>query len=126
MTPMFRALSVRNYRLYFTGQVLSNTGTWMQRVAQDWLVLDLSGTSGVALGITTGTGVEVGNARSTIVVHAKVFDGLQRGVIVIESIWPNSAFEGGIGVNSLIGADPGAPNGGAVFHDSAVWVRRRA
>ena len=54
MTPMFRALSVRNYRLYFTGQVLSNTGTWMQRVAQDWLVLDLSGTSGVALGITTG------------------------------------------------------------------------
>ena len=40
VTPMFRALSVRNYRLYFTGQVLSNTGTWMQRVAQDWLVLD--------------------------------------------------------------------------------------
>ncbi len=51
---MFRALSVRNYRLYFTGQVLSNTGTWMQRVAQDWLVLDLSGASGIALGITTG------------------------------------------------------------------------
>jgi MFS family permease len=51
---MFRALSVRNYRLYFTGQVLSNTGTWMQRVAQDWLVLTLSGGSGVALGITTG------------------------------------------------------------------------
>jgi MFS family permease len=54
MTPMFRALSVRNYRLYFFGQVLSNAGTWMQRVAQDWLVLDLSGSSGVALGITTG------------------------------------------------------------------------
>ncbi|MBI1378013.1 MAG: MFS transporter [Frankiales bacterium] len=51
---MFRALSVRNYRLYFSGQVLSNAGTWMQRVAQDWLVLDLSGSSGVALGITTG------------------------------------------------------------------------
>jgi MFS family permease len=51
---MFRALSVRNYRLYFLGQVLSNTGTWMQRVAQDWLVLDLSGSSGAALGITTG------------------------------------------------------------------------
>ena len=54
MSAMFRALSVRNYRLYFTGQVLSNAGTWMQRVAQDWLVLDLSGTSAVALGITTG------------------------------------------------------------------------
>jgi len=50
---MFRALEVRNYRLYFGGQVLSNAGTWMQRVAQDWLVLDLSGGSAVALGITT-------------------------------------------------------------------------
>jgi anaerobic selenocysteine-containing dehydrogenase len=76
------------------------------------------------LGIATGERVQVGNARNTIIVHAKAFDGVQRGVIVIESIWPNSAFEGGIGVNSLIGADPGAPNGGAVFHDSAVWVRR--
>lgn len=54
MTPTFRSLSVRNYRLYFGGQLLSNTGTWMQRVAQDWLVLTLSGGSGVALGITTG------------------------------------------------------------------------
>jgi len=51
---MFRALSVRNYRLFLAGQVLSNSGTWMQRVAQDWLVLDLSGSSGTALGITTG------------------------------------------------------------------------
>ncbi len=54
MTPTFRSLSVRNYRLYFSGQLLSNTGTWMQRVAQDWLVLTLSGGSGAALGITTG------------------------------------------------------------------------
>jgi anaerobic selenocysteine-containing dehydrogenase len=77
-----------------------------------------------ALGITTGDRIEVGNARGAIVVHANTFDGVQRGVIVIESIWPNAAFEGGIGVNSLIGADPGAPNGGAVFHDSAVWIRR--
>jgi MFS family permease len=32
----------RNYRLFFTGQVISNTGTWMQRVAQAWLVLSLT------------------------------------------------------------------------------------
>ena len=76
------------------------------------------------LGIATGDRVELGNARNTIVVHAKTFDGVQRGVIVLESIWPNSAFEGGIGVNSLIGADSGAPNGGAAFHDSAVWIKR--
>ena len=54
MSPTFRALHVRNYRLYASGQLLSNTGTWMQRVAQDWLVLSLTNGSGVALGITTG------------------------------------------------------------------------
>jgi MFS family permease len=40
----------RNYRLFFTGQVISNTGTWMQRVAQAWLVLSLTH-SPVAVGI---------------------------------------------------------------------------
>ena len=51
-TEMFRALHTRNYRLFASGQLLTNTGTWMQRVAQDWLVLELSG-SGVALGMVT-------------------------------------------------------------------------
>jgi MFS family permease len=51
---MFRALAVRNYRLYAAGALVSNVGTWMQRVGQDWLVLQLSGGSGAALGITTG------------------------------------------------------------------------
>jgi MFS family permease len=54
MSPTFHSLRVRNYRLYATGGLVSNVGTWMQRVAQDWLVLQLSGHSGVALGITTG------------------------------------------------------------------------
>jgi MFS family permease len=54
LSPTFRALSNRNYRLYAAGGVVSNTGTWMQRVAQDWLVLQLTHNSGSALGITTG------------------------------------------------------------------------
>ncbi|MDT4996378.1 MAG: hypothetical protein QOD45_446 [Pseudonocardiales bacterium] len=49
---MFRSLRVRNYRLYASGQLISLTGTWMQRVAQDWLVLTLTN-SGTALGIVT-------------------------------------------------------------------------
>ena len=49
---MFRSLRVRNFRLYVTGQAVSLTGTWMQRVAQDWLVLNLTN-SGTALGIVT-------------------------------------------------------------------------
>ncbi|WP_228773682.1 MFS transporter, partial [Streptomyces eurocidicus] len=48
----FSSLRIRNYRLFATGQVVSNTGTWMQRIAQDWLVLGLTGSS-AAVGITT-------------------------------------------------------------------------
>jgi MFS family permease len=47
---MFRSLRVRNYGLFFTGHAVSITGTWMQRVAQDWLIYTLTD-SGVALGI---------------------------------------------------------------------------
>ncbi|MGB0191205.1 MAG: MFS transporter, partial [Nocardioides sp.] len=53
MSPTFRALSNANYRRYAAGALVSNVGTWMQRVAQDWLVLVLTG-SGAALGIVTG------------------------------------------------------------------------
>ena len=57
MSPTFRALRVRNYRLYALGGVVSNTGTWMQRIAQDWLVLTLhhgsAAEASTALGITT-------------------------------------------------------------------------
>ena len=49
---MFRSLRVANYRLFFVGHSVSVCGTWMQRVAQDWLVFTLTG-SGVALGIAT-------------------------------------------------------------------------
>ena len=54
MSPTFRALHNPNYRRYALGSLISNTGTWMQRVAQDWLVLRLTDGSGTALGITTG------------------------------------------------------------------------
>jgi MFS family permease len=47
----FRSMQVRNFRLYFVGQIVSATGTWMQSIAQSWLVLQLTD-SGVALGIT--------------------------------------------------------------------------
>ena len=49
---MFRALGHRNFRLFFAGAFLSNAGTWMQTVAQSWLVLQLTD-SGTWLGIDT-------------------------------------------------------------------------
>ena len=54
MSPTFHSLSIPNYRRYAAGGVVSNVGTWMQRVAQDWLVLQLTHNSGTAIGITTG------------------------------------------------------------------------
>jgi len=77
-----------------------------------------------ALDAADGDRVRLGNRQGSVVVHAKSFDGLQRGVLVVEGIWPNHAFEEGIGINVLTSADPGLPAGGAVFHDTAVWVRK--
>jgi MFS family permease len=55
MSPTFSSLSIRNYRIYATGAFVSNIGTWMGRVAQDWLVLtELTDHSSQALGIVTG------------------------------------------------------------------------
>ncbi len=79
-----------------------------------------------ALGVAEGDRVELGNARGRVVVHARPRPGQQRGVVVVEGIWPNRHFEGGIGINALTSAEPGYPDGGAVFHDTAVWVRKLA
>ena len=49
---LFSSLRTRNFRLFATGQLFSNTGTWVQRIAQDWLVLSLTG-SATAVGVTT-------------------------------------------------------------------------
>lgn len=75
------------------------------------------------LGLSDGARVRLGNKRGEVLVHAEIFDGLQPGVVVVESIWPNKAFEGGKGLNTLLSADVAPPNGGAVIHDTAVWIR---
>ena len=55
MSAMFSSLAVRNYRLWFAGALVSNIGTWMQRIAQDWLVLtELTDDDATAVGITIG------------------------------------------------------------------------
>jgi anaerobic selenocysteine-containing dehydrogenase len=74
-------------------------------------------------GIADSGAVEIGNKLGVIQLHAKYFDGLLPGVVVIESLWGNADFPGGLGVNALVSDEPGKPDGGAVFHDTAVWVR---
>ncbi|MDH3593422.1 MAG: molybdopterin oxidoreductase family protein [Rhodospirillales bacterium] len=75
------------------------------------------------LGLGAGARVRVGNELGSLVLHLRPFDGVLPEVVVVESIWPNAAFEEGLGINTLVSADPGAPRGGAVFHDTAVWLR---
>ncbi|MEW2317424.1 MFS transporter [Streptomyces bauhiniae] len=53
LASVLRSLTVRNFRLFAAGQIVSATGTWMTVVAQDWLVLDLTGDSGTALATVT-------------------------------------------------------------------------
>jgi anaerobic selenocysteine-containing dehydrogenase len=77
-----------------------------------------------AHGIADGDYVVLGNTRGEVRLHAVLFDGLRRGVLIAESIWPDSAYVDGCGINSLTGADPVAPYGGAAFHDNKVWIRR--
>jgi anaerobic selenocysteine-containing dehydrogenase len=76
-----------------------------------------------ALDLSEGSRVRIGNERGSVVVHTRPFDGLQPGVLVVEGIWPNASFPEGVGINSLTSAEPGRPAGGAVFHDTAVWLK---
>jgi anaerobic selenocysteine-containing dehydrogenase len=78
------------------------------------------------LGLTDGSKVRLGNVRGEVILHVRVSGGQQRGVLVSESIWPSECFEGGIGINALTSDDPGPPWGGAVYHDTAVWMRAEA
>ena len=53
MSPTFQALSHPQYRRYLIAQLSTGIGFWMLRLAQDWIVLDLTGGSGIAVGIAT-------------------------------------------------------------------------
>lgn len=76
------------------------------------------------LDIANGDLVRLGNDRGTVALHARLFDGVRRGVTIVESVWPNKAFVEGIGINALTGADPIGPVGGAAFHDNRIWIRK--
>ncbi|MSP47214.1 MAG: molybdopterin oxidoreductase family protein, partial [Xanthobacteraceae bacterium] len=75
------------------------------------------------LGIADGAEVVIGNKRGQVRLHARVFEGVRRGVLIAESIWPNDAYPDGRGINTVTGADAIAPYGGAAFHDNKVWIR---
>ena len=67
------------------------------------------------LGLVSGDRVRIGNEKGSVVVHARPSDGMQQRVMIVEGIWPNHAFEEGIGINLLTSADPGPPQSAARF-----------
>ena len=76
------------------------------------------------LAIGTGDWVRLANPRGAVLIRARLFAGVRRGVLIAESIWPNAAYPDGRGINTLTGADPIAPYGGAAFHDNRVALEK--
>jgi len=77
-----------------------------------------------ALDLVDGDMLRIGNRQAQTVLWAKSAPGVKPGVVVVEGLWPSEDFPGGVGINALVSAQPAWPAGGAVFHDTAVWLRK--
>ncbi|WP_230531089.1 molybdopterin-containing oxidoreductase family protein [Microvirga roseola] len=77
-------------------------------------------------GIADGDWVRLRNGRGEVFLRARLFDGVRRGVLIAEGIWPNAAHPYGRGINTLTGGDQVAPYGGAAFHDNRVALDKVA
>ncbi len=77
-------------------------------------------------GIADGDWVKLRNHRGEVFLRARLFDGVRRGVLIAEGIWPNAAHPYGRGINTLTGGDQVAPYGGAAFHDNRVALEKAA
>lgn len=106
----------------FLNSSFTETPTSIAREGEPSLLIHPEDAAG--LGIAEGDRVAVENLRGRVVLKARLFDGVLRGVVVSEQIQPARAHEGGRGINTLTGADPVAPVGGAAFHDNRVRVEK--
>jgi anaerobic selenocysteine-containing dehydrogenase len=75
-------------------------------------------------GLSEGCRVRIGNHRGSVLLTATLDEGQQITTLIVEGIWPADAFEEKRAINTLIGDDAVPPNGGAGFHDTAVWLQR--
>lgn len=74
-------------------------------------------------GVTDGGWIRIGNAKGDIRMRATVAATAKPGVVIAEGVWPDDAYDDGIGINILTDAAPVPPAGGSAFHDTAVWLR---
>ncbi|MFT5391168.1 MAG: anaerobic selenocysteine-containing dehydrogenase [Gammaproteobacteria bacterium] len=75
------------------------------------------------IGVVDEDIVCVGNDRGQVELPVRCQEVAIPGTVIVEGVWPNGDFAGGVGINQLVGNDPVAPSGGVAFHDTAVWVR---
>jgi MFS family permease len=99
---MFRSFAVANYRLWFAGALVSNVGTWMQRVAQDWLVLtQLTDDDATAVGVTMA--LQFGPALALLPVTGLVADRFDRRRVLIVTQLAMAALGLGLAAITLTG-----------------------
>ena len=77
-----------------------------------------------AVGLAEGDLATLANRRGEVHLHVVLAEGQRRGTLIAEGLHPNGAHVGGRGINTLVGADPVAPHGGAAFHDVAVSLAK--
>jgi anaerobic selenocysteine-containing dehydrogenase len=106
----------------FLNSTFTETPTSLKREHRPEVMIHPGDAAPLAVG--DGDAVVLGNRRGEVRLHAKLFEGVRRGVLIAESVWPNSAYADGRGINTLTGADAVAPFGGAAFHDNKVWLRK--
>ena len=102
MSAMFRSFAARNYRIWFAGAIVSNVGTWMQRIAQDWLVLtQLTDDDATAVGITMA--LQFGPAVLLLPLTGTVADRMDRRRLLLITQLSMAALGLGLGVVTLSG-----------------------
>ncbi|MFL2584155.1 MAG: molybdopterin-dependent oxidoreductase [Gammaproteobacteria bacterium] len=105
---------------HFLNSSFTETATSQKR--EKYPTLMINPLDAKSLGVEQDDWIVVSNKRGSLELRAKIFDGVNAGVVIAESIWPNSAFKSGLGINVLTGSDPSGPVGGAAFHDNRVQI----
>lgn len=107
---------------HFLNSTFTETPTSRQKEARPSVLIHPE--DAAAHGLADGDEAVLENARGRVRLAARLFAGVRRGVLIAEGIWPNAAHPDGRGINTLTGADPVAPYGGAAFHDIRVRIAR--
>ena len=105
----------------FLNSSFNNTPSSLKREKKPWLKIHPE--TAATYDVENGQPVLIGNSRGSVTVMAQYMENLQADTVIVEGIWSATAFPEKIGINILISSERAAPNGGAVFHDTAVWIK---